>query len=150
MTTYRGAVPSDIADLVRLAKEMHSSTSFKDISFNEVKTAIEIATFMSGRQNFICVAEKDGHLVGFVAVYLSTPFFSDDPVVYDHVWFVSEEVRGGFTGPRLLKYVSQWAKIQGAKACFLTLGSDVSSDRVGKMAEHLGYRRLGGFYRKDL
>ena len=150
MTTYRAATAADLLQLVQLSKEMHAETSFQSLSFSEPKIALELATFLAEPRNFTCVADRDGKLVGAIGAYLTAPIFSDDPVVFDHFWYVSQEARGSLVGSRLLKYVAQWAKVQGAKACFLTLGSDVSSDRVGQMAERLGYRRLGGFYRKDI
>ena len=98
----------------------------------------------------VVVAEDGGKLVGIVAAYLSSPYFSEDMVVYDHIWFVSKEARGSLVGPRLLRIVSDWAGRCRAKAVFVTLGSDVSQERVGKLVERLGYSRLGGYYRKDL
>ena len=150
MTTYKIPTAEDLPEILRLAREMHSETSFRDLSFDEAKASKEILFCLMDPQNFVCVAEKDGHLVGLIGVYLSSPFFSNDRVVYDHIWFVSKEVRGSMVGPRLRRIVSQWATYQDAKAIFLTLGSDIGSERTGKMAELHGYRQLGGYYRKDI
>ena len=149
MTQYRIPTAEDLPEIIRLAKEMHSETSFSTLTFDEDKARGEILFCLQNPQNFVCAAEKDGRLVGIIAVYLSSPFFSNDRVVYDHLWYVSKEARGTIVGSRLLEFASGWAKYQDAKAIFLTLGSDIGSDRVGKLAELHGYRQLGGYYRKD-
>ena len=150
MAKYRIPTAADLPEIVRLAKEMHAETSFRTLSFDEAKSAAEIMSCMTNPTNFVCVAEDKGRLVGLVSVYLTTPYFSNDRVVYDHIWYVSKEARGSLVGSRLLKYVSQWSELQEAKAVFLTLGSDINADRVGKLAELHGYHLLGGFYRKDI
>jgi hypothetical protein len=150
MAKYRTPTAADLPEIVRLAKEMHSETAFRTFSFDEIKSAAEIMSCMINPTNFVCVAEDRGRLVGLVSVYLTTPYFSNDKVVYDHIWYVSKEARGSLVGTRLLKFVNQWATLQDAKAVFLTLGSDVKADRVGKLAELHGYHLLGGFYRKDI
>ena len=150
MAKYRIPTAADLPEIVRLAKEMHAETSFRTLSFDEAKSAAEIMSCMTNPTNFVCVAEDNGRLVGLVSVYLTTPYFSNDRVVYDHIWYVAKEARGSLVGSRLLKYVSQWSELQEAKAVFLTLGSDINADRVGKLAELHGYHLLGGFYRKDV
>lgn len=150
MIKYKLPTAEDLSEILRLAREMHSETSFRDLSFDEDRARSEIFSCINDPQNFVCVAEKEGRLVGVIGVYLASPFFSNDRVVYDHLWFVSKEVRGSMVGPRLLRFVSQWATYQDAKAIFLTLGSGIGSERTGKMAELHGYRQLGGYYRKDL
>jgi L-amino acid N-acyltransferase YncA len=150
MAKYRNPTAADLPEIVRLAKEMHAETSFRTLSFDEAKSAAEIMSCMTNPTNFVCVAEDKGRLVGIVGVYLASPYFSNDRVVYDHMWYVSKEARGSLVGSRLLKYVSQWSEVQEAKAIFLTLGSDTHTDRTGKLAELHGYHLLGGFYRKDI
>ena len=150
MATSRRPVPEDLPQIMRLAKEMHAETSFKTLSFDEAKAATEIMSCLMNPNMFVCVAERDGNLVGIVAAYLSAPYFSEDRVVYDHIWYVGKEARGTPVGPRLLKLLTEWAGLCRAKAVFVTLGSDVSQERVGKLVERLGYSRLGGYYRKDI
>jgi ribosomal protein S18 acetylase RimI-like enzyme len=150
MATYREATSEDLPRIVALAKEMHAETSFRTLSFNEAKAATETLSSILNPGMLVVVAEDRGKIVGIIAVYLDRPYFSDDLVVYDHIWYVSPEARGSLVGPRLLKIASEWARQCGAKAVFVTLGSDVSQDRVGKLVERLGYSRLGGYYRKDI
>ena len=150
MATYRRPVPEDLPKIMRLAKEMHSETSFRTLSFDDGKAAAEIMANIVNPDVFVVVAEERGQIVGIVAAFLSKPFFSEDTVVYDHIWYVGKDSRGSMVGPRLLKSLSQWAVLCRAKAVFVTLGSDVSQERVGKLVEKLGYRRLGGYFRKDI
>lgn len=150
MALYRRAVQEDLPALLALSKEMHAETSFQTLSFSDSKTAAEIMSSTLDPKMLFVVAEEQGKIVGMICAYLDSPYFSDDLVVYDHVWYVGKETRGSMVGPRLLKYVTDWARLCGAKAVFVTLGSDVSQDRVGKLVERLGYVRLGGYYRKDI
>lgn len=150
MTVYRRPIPADLGQLMRLAEEMHAETSFRSLSFSASKAATEIMACVMNPNMFVCVAEKDGRIVGMIAAYLSQPFFSEESVVYDHIWYVGKDARGTIAGPRLLKYLGEWAKLCKAKAVFVTLGSDVNQDRVGGLVERLGYARLGGYYRKDV
>jgi GNAT superfamily N-acetyltransferase len=150
MAAYRRALPSDLDQIMALAVEMHAETSFKTLSFSPSKAATEIMDCVLNPNMFVCVAEEDGKILGIVAAYLEKPFFSDDVAVYDHIWYVSKEGRNSLIGPRLLKHVAEWARLAEAKAVFVTLGSGVSKDRVGKLVERLGYRHLGGYYRKDI
>jgi len=150
MATYRRASPEDLPALMALAKEMHAETSFRTLSFSEPKAASEILSCILNPNMLVAVAEDRGKIVGIIAAYLDSPYFSEDLVVYDHIWYVEKEARGSMIGPRLLKHVAEWARLCGAKAVFVTLGSDVSQERVGKLVERLGYSRLGGYYRKDI
>lgn len=150
MATYRRAAPADFSEIMRLGKEMHAETSFKTLSYSDPKAAAEIMSCILNPTMLFAVAEHNGRLVGMIAAYLDKPYFSEETVVYDHIWYVSPEARGSFVGPRLIKLVSKWARLCGAKAVFVTLGSDVSQVRVGRLVEKLGYRRLGGYYRKDI
>ena len=150
MAIYRRAIQQDLPALLALAKEMHAETSFQTLSFSDSKAATEIMSCTLNPKTLSVVAEEQGKIVGMICAYLSTPFFSEDLVVYDHVWYVGKEARGSMVGPRLLKCVTEWARLCGAKSVFVTLGSDVSQDRVGKLVERLGYGRLGGYYRKDI
>lgn len=150
MATYRRALPDDLPALLQLSKEMHEETSFRALSFSAAKTATEIMSSILNPNMLFLVAEDREKIVGMVAAYLDKPYFSEDLVVYDHVWYVGKEGRGSMVGPRLLKHVAEWARLCRAKAVFVTLGSDVSQERVGKLVERLGYSRLGGYYRKDI
>lgn len=150
MATYRRAVPGDLPQIMSLAREMHAETSFSTLSFSDSKAATEVMSCIMNPNTFVCVAEDQGQVVGMIAAYLSQPYFSDDLVVYDHIWFVGKAGRGSLVGSRMLKHVAEWGRLCGAKAVFVTLGSDVSQERVGKLVEKLGYRRLGGYYRKDI
>lgn len=150
MATYRRALPDDIPGIMALAREMHAETSFRKLSFSAPKAATEVLSCILNPNMLVLVGEKDGKILGIIAAYLDTPYFSDDLVVYDHIWYVGKEGRGSMVGPRLLKHVAEWARLCRAKAVFVTLGSDVSQERVGKLVERLGYSRLGGYYRKDI
>lgn len=150
MATYRRARPDDLSSIMVLAKEMHAETSFRTLSFNDAKAATEVLSCILNPNMLVVVGEKDGKILGIIAAHLDKPYFSEDLVVYDHIWYVGKEGRGSMVGPRLLKHVAEWARLCGAKAVFVTLGSDVSQDRVGKLVERLGYSRLGGYYRKDI
>jgi hypothetical protein len=150
MATYRRAVPEDLPGIMALASEMHSETSFRVFSFDAGKAASEVLSCILNPDMLVVVAEDRGKILGIIAAYLQKPYFSEDLAVYDHIWYVGEEGRGSLVGPRLLKLVAEWARLCRAKAVFVTLGSDVSQDRVGKLVERLGYSRLGGYYRKDI
>jgi GNAT superfamily N-acetyltransferase len=150
MATYRRAATQDLPQIMHLAKEMHEESSFRPLSFSESKSATEILSCILNPDMFVAVAEDRGQILGIIAAYLSKPYFSEDFVVYDHIWYVGKEARGTMVGPRLLKHLAEWAKLCKAKAVFVTLGSDVSQERVGKLVEKLGYSRLGGYYRRDI
>jgi GNAT superfamily N-acetyltransferase len=150
MATYRRASAQDLPQILRLSEEMHAETSFKVLGFSASKTATEIMSCILNFDMFFEVAEDRGRIVGMLAAYVSQPYFSEDLVVYDHVWYVGKEARGTMVGPRLLKHLAEWAKLCRAKAVFVTLGSDVSQERVGKLVEKLGYSHLGGYYRRDI
>jgi len=150
MATYRRAATQDLPQIMHLAKEMHEESSFRSLSFSESKSATEILSCILNPDMFVAVAEDRGQILGIIAAYLSKPYFSEDFVVYDHIWYVGKEARGTMVGPRLLKHLAEWAKLCKAKAVLVTLGSDVSQERVGKLVEKLGYSRLGGYYRRDI
>jgi len=150
MANYRRAYPEDLPAIVALAEEMHAETSFRSLSFSKSKAAAEVLSCILNPNMLVLVGEKDGRILGLIAAYLDKPYFSEDLVVYDHIWYVGKEGRGSMVGPRLLKHVAEWARLCRAKAVFVTLGSDVSQERVGKLVERLGYSRLGGYYRKDV
>lgn len=149
-TVYRRATPQDLAGIVRLGEEMHEETAFSNIPFSIDRTVSETMRCIMEPSNFCGVAERDGKIVGILFGYLDKPFFSDELIGYDIVWYVDRATRNSMVGPRLLKGFEAWVKAFGGVAVLTTLGSNVKPERVGKLMERMGFEYQGGFYRKDI
>lgn len=84
------------------------------------------------------VAEREGQLVGMIALHLERPLLHCACEVRVMALIVSEEERGTGIGRRLLEAGEEWAR--GLNAAYICLNS---GNRAERQAAHLFYRHCG-------
>lgn len=146
----RRADAGDFDALMRMAEEMHRTTEFSALTYDQARTALEFCKFLNhplGDDAMLSVAvrtsEQGAQIVGMVAGFIGQPYFSTDRVAYDHVWYVDIAHRGSPAGPRLLTALVQWAEGRGSKALYVRLGA-VDNPRTDKLLGSFGFTKLGG------
>ncbi|NGZ75642.1 GNAT family N-acetyltransferase [Saccharibacillus alkalitolerans] len=86
----------------------------------------------------IFVAERDGILIGTIALHRELPLLRDACEAWITALVVSEEARGSGVGGRLLERAEEWAREQGAAYVRLNSGN-----REERRQAHLFYRGRG-------
>lgn len=91
----------------------------------------------------VIVAEKDGALIGMIALWAFAHPYSGALIASELVWWVNPEERGS-VGVRLLKRAEQWTKDSGATA----LQMIAPNARVEAFYQACGYERVEVSYQR--
>ena len=146
MTTIRKATEQDRLGLFKLAAAMHRETDFARLAFAPEKALDKLGGWLHGEGGFMCVAERDGEIVGMLAATLKAPWFSTDMIASEDLFFVRDDARGSPLAFRLMGFFVDWAISTGV--AYLRAG--VATGDVGKGAEriyeHFGFARVGSCY----
>ncbi|WP_172252607.1 GNAT family N-acetyltransferase [Saccharibacillus deserti] len=96
------------------------------------------------------VAEREGRLVGMIALHLERPLLHCACEVRVMALIVSEQERGSGIGRRLLKAGEEWAR--GLNAAYICLNSGNRSERQAAhhFYRHCGYSSLSTGFSKPL
>lgn len=138
----------DLAQIVVLAKELlEQSPAYAGLNMNEIKFKRTVSMLMASKLGAVFViTDADDVAQGFIMGVADDLFFTDGRYVTDMAVYARESARafGGFMVKRFIK----WAKSQSAvKIIPMGISSGMGDvDRVGKMYEALGMRRVGGLY----
>lgn len=140
----RHATGDDLPELVELGHEFAQSTPYSE-HFADDQFASIVYRLLSMETAACFVAEKDGHVIGFIFAVLSSMWFNQTvPIVGELAWWVSPEHRGR-AGLMLLKELEGWAAERKAvvlSVCeFDTVGGGLSSllERRGFTAVEKNY-----------
>lgn len=146
---YRRASPEDLACLSLLATQVfldtYATQGINAALAGEVATVLSVAAFqarLSGERVELFVAERAGHLVGF----LDLDFHSTCPVRTVHGCevlrlYVQQPFQGQGIGRRLLALAEARARHAGQAAVWLTAWE--GNHRARDFYQALGYRDLG-------
>ena len=94
------------------------------------------------------VAEVDGAVVGLVTCHVFATIHSTAPAALLTALVVSEDVRGGGVGRRLVARVEEWARAKGAVRIAVTSGAQRAEAHA--FYERIGYARTGVRFGKML
>jgi GNAT superfamily N-acetyltransferase len=142
----------DLLSMMRLARELHGRSEWKNLAFDDAKTYNEIISWTRrGYQDpdaFLRVA-FDGHeALGLMAGIVDYPFFSSVPIAFDHAHYVRSDSRHLMIGPRLIKQFLVWSKERGARSIMLSVTSGANR-RMDRFLERWKFRPVGTNYRRD-
>ncbi|HET7329266.1 GNAT family N-acetyltransferase [Dyella sp.] len=138
----RKARVEDAAEVARLAGELSYATS--------VETMHERLTVLTAHPDHcITVAERDGHMLGWIAVERRRTLESGERVEIVGL-VVDAQHRGGGVGRLLVQAAEQWAQQRGFDT--LCVRSNVLRDASHPFYERMGYvrRKTQHYYVKTL
>ena len=106
-------------------------------------TATKIRNLVLSPKTLFLLAWADDELVGYTCGVLHESVFNDRVRVTDIGVYVEPEYRSGSVTRRMIDYLEQWAKKQGAEELWLgqTTGDDLT--QVVKYYNRLGYTTKG-------
>lgn len=94
----------------------------------------------------VFVVEKDGGLVGMMALTTYVHPMSGDTIATEIVWWMDPEARGGRAALKLFSAGEAWARSKGATKFQMI----APSDKVGAFYERLGFERIEVHYQRSL
>lgn len=143
----RRAVEADRLGLFKLAVAMHRETSFRAYAFNPEKAIHGLGAWIHG--GFMAVAEKDGQVIGMLAATKRSPWFSDDPLLSEDLFYVAEAHRGTRAGYLLMREFMAWARENAP--CHVRAGVATGKGPAAeRLYEHFGMTYQGGNFALDL
>lgn len=142
--------PEDICDVVKLAKDFHHESSYRNIEFNEKKVRINLENAIIEDNSFLVVFDLDDRIVGGFWAVISRFYFSDEEVARDLAFFVSSNDRGRVPFPRLIQHYVRWAKSQGVSRISLSQSTGYQVERIAALYAKLGFSLEGHNYNRGI
>jgi N-acetylglutamate synthase-like GNAT family acetyltransferase len=144
----RKAVETDVPAIVSiLTGQFHEEFAGTLPSFNLEKVFKHV--IYATRHGRVLLAEDGGEIIGSLGFYIESQWYSDDPFFCDLWFYVSRHKRASRAAVELLKSYKSCAEEAGLPA---TVGVATADDLVRKdrFFERMGFKRLGGFYRREV
>ncbi len=137
----------DVKAILKMAHELLSDSAYKGIKMDERKFKLCCAGLIATKngQVFVIVDDND-EPQGFLMGVIDELFFSRARYATDLAVYTRKSYR--HLAPKMFKEFITWAKSKPRVAeISLGISSGIGDiDRVGKMYESLGCRRVGGIY----
>lgn len=141
--------PSDIAEVMQLAKAMHVESPFYNrYPFSEEKVRRLYQVFLENPDWLCVVAELDEKIIGFLAVTIVPTFFGDARFVEDISFYVDPKYRGTSAALRLVRAVEAWAIANNVAAIRVGITTGTNPGPAGNFFLRLGYEESGRLYTK--
>lgn len=141
----RRAELKDVPRLIELGEKFAlDSQKAHGLSISRKKIG-EFADLSVTAKNYLVLVLEDEVIIGLIVGILTVPFFSDDVVMQEFVWYVENGERAGLL---LLKGMEKMAKAMGA----VKFIAGCKPDYVDMSGIYLkmGYRSLENQFVKDL
>jgi GNAT superfamily N-acetyltransferase len=141
--------PSDIAEVMQLAKAMHAESPFYSrYPFSEQKVERLCEVFLENPDWLCVVAEFNEKMIGFLAVTIVPTFFGDARFVEDISFYVTPKYRGTSAALRLIRTVEAWAIANNVEAIRVGVTTGTNPGPTGNFFLRLGYEESGRLYTK--
>lgn len=147
MFHVRAGQVEDIQEIHRLAKELLEASVYNGIPMDDAKFKQTVAMLMGSALGAVFVVSDDNNKpVGFIMGMADTLFFSKKRYATDLCMYVRPKASA--YGAFLVRRFIRWAeRIPAIAEITLGISSGMSnSERLGRMYERMGLRRVGGMY----
>jgi GNAT superfamily N-acetyltransferase len=153
----RRATEQDIPKIVEMAERFYPLSPYPAI-YGEMpreQAAGLVIVSMQGRiehgiaPGIMLVAEKDGALIGMLAMFLDAATFTPRVIAGELVWWMEPEHRGGIDAVRLIREAEKEAKARGAHVSRMAvLGT--SPEEASAILRRMGYTPTEWIHSKRL
>lgn len=114
MATIRRATSADIEPIVEMCNRFLQYTEYRSV-INPADGEIHNAMNFILENGAIFVADQAGVVVGFIACFISSAWFSaSTKIAMEMAWWMNEDHRGGTAAIRLVRAYEDWAANEGA------------------------------------
>ena len=149
LTHIRDLEKSDVAQVVKLIKQVVEESSFSQVLFDYDHCAVNVEQWINHDVYSVQGAfDSNKDIFAVYAGYIAQYYFSKDLVAHDCLMYVKPERRGGYTIVRLVKNFESWAKSMGAKEIRPSTSTGIKSEMSKKLYEVLGYKSTGHNFMK--
>lgn len=138
-------VMRDLGAVLAMAQEFHAeSPVYRNKPFSRFKVGSLLDNATEAPNWLPLIAEDDdGTLTGFALVTVETHFFCDVKQLLDLAIYVTPDRRGKLSFRKLMAYVEEWARAQGAEEASLGITTGINHDQALSAFQKLGYETDG-------
>ena len=137
---------SDFAQVCAMGALMHQESDFREFVYDPA-VLLDFADLVAGSSHLhALVSKNENGLTGMFVGGVSPFFFSTDAYLFDIVFYVRPEVRGGTTAPRLLRAFLAWGRSRGAKQARFGAATGINPETADKFFLGMGFQRGGVLY----
>lgn len=141
----RLATPDDLPMLAKLGAAMHRESNYSPLDYSyegAMKTGLAL---MESPDGFVCVAERDHELVGFILGFASAPWFGSgkQKTACDMGLYVRPENRRGASAIQLVEAYRKWALDLGCVQVRAGTNAGSAGQAANAIYEHFGFARSG-------
>jgi L-amino acid N-acyltransferase YncA len=144
--SVRRATEDDRFALFKLAVAMHRETDYSAMRFDPAKALDRLGAWLHSPEGVMLVAESDGEVVGMLAATCRAPWFSDELMASEDLFFVRPDKRAGRTALRLLQAFINGAESLGVRHIRAGIATGKAGAPAARLYEHVGFTLSGGSY----
>lgn len=138
----RRATPSDLDQLVTLARLEHAASAMRGQPFDEIVVRSRFVGTINGLATAVFVSETDGKLDGVIAGMVQQNLHNRYSTVYELMWF---SLSG--SGIKLLQAIKDWANRMRATALVIHNYAGIKAhETFNKVMARKGFAPLGVSY----
>jgi len=143
----REATRQDIQHLISFLSPFHEGGGYRDCSINKKTVEANLTSMLSSPMHKVWVIERDGEICAALGVVSTELWFSKRH--YATNLFLCANNKGRGTAGFLLRRFKKWVDSRPIiKDVTLAVTSEIGDvQRVEKLYQRVGFKRLGGLYR---
>lgn len=139
----RTAEMSDLAEIIKMGREMHSTCNFSHLQFDPRHFGEFVVNLIAGENHEVFLAESDGNVTGALLCSTCPSMISPDLVAYEHAFFVRPAHRSLGAALKLLRAYREWAVAQGARRINAGNSAGMPDEGYVKLLSREGFTRAG-------
>jgi len=147
--TIRPLEEEDRSMFIAMIQAMHGESKYKAIPFEDDKINWAVDDVLQNDSMTCYVAEKEGSLLGFIAMQIMTYYFNRGTYATDQSFYVYPSWRMTSVPMRLIRAAELWAEINRCGAIVLGVTAPESLEKVEKFYTKIGYQKWGSIVRKE-
>lgn len=143
----REATLKDVKSIINFLRPFHEESGYKDIKIQDQSASQNLQIMLSSPMHKIWVIENDGEICAALGVISQELWFTKRHYA-TNLFFCSNDKGKGKAGFLLRKF-KKWADERPAiKDVTFSITSDMGDlERVGKLYQAVGFKKMGGLFR---
>ena len=129
---------------------MEESEYFKNSKFNARKVALTLTHCVLEDNNCCFVAKDNNKIIGLVAGYIGSAFYTDDRYLREYGVWVNPEYRERHLGLLLVQHWLNWGKDKNIDEIWFTWMSGIEIEKAQNMLNKFGFYEEGLIYKNKL
>ena len=146
MTHIRAATEDDRLGLFKLAVDMHAESDFSGFTLDPLKALDGLGAWIHSDKAVMLVAVDGADVVGMLAGQFIEPWFTQELMASEDLFFVRKDKRGGSLAYRLFKEFVAFSKARGATQIRAGISTGKAGYGAGRLYEKFGLQCVGGSY----